>query len=266
MPNQVRVLRPVRQTAWGDLETSISLSSTEDLLEEMRAGRMVILVDDEGRENEGDLVLPAQFVTPEAINFMARYGRGLICLALTSERAEELCLKLMPSTKEGQHHTAFTVSIEAREGVTTGISAADRACTISAAVNPQLDHRAIATPGHVFPLIARDGGTLERPGHTEAAVDLAQLAALTPAGVICEIMNDDGTMARLPDLLHFAARHSLKIGSIADLIAYRLQSTATELDAWLYGFAGAPLLSATTGAEADAHEVSADRVASGATL
>ena len=200
------------------------LNSTEELLEEMKAGRMVVLVDDEDRENEGDLVLPAQFVTAEAVNFMARYGRGLVCLALTRQRADDLRLELMPSTKDARHQTAFTVSIEAREGVSTGISAEDRARTIATAVDSRLDHRAIVTPGHIFPLIARDGGCLERPGHTEAAVDLARLAGLTPAGVICEIMNDDGTMARLPDLLRFAGRHRLKLGSIADLIAFRLQS------------------------------------------
>ena len=223
-----------------------ALSSTQELLAEMQAGRMVVLVDDEDRENEGDLVLPAQYVTPQAINFMARYGRGLICLALTRARADELRLRLMPRTDSSRHQTAFTVSIEARDGVTTGISAADRSHTITTAVDPLLDHRAIATPGHVFPLIARDGGALERPGHTEAAVDLARLAGLTPAGVICEIMNDDGTMARLPDLIRFAARHGLKIGSIADLIAYRLGSVKRELDAWLYGFAGVPAADATT--------------------
>ncbi|WP_458175351.1 3,4-dihydroxy-2-butanone-4-phosphate synthase [Bradyrhizobium sp. 14AA] len=201
-----------------------ALSSTEELLDEMRAGRMVVLVDQEDRENEGDLVLPAQFVTAPAINFMARYGRGLICLALTRRRADELRLHLMPRTGNSRHQTAFTFSIEASEGVSTGISASDRAHTIATAVNPRLDHRAIVTPGHVFPLVARDGGTLERAGHTEAAVDLARLAGLIPAAVICEIMNDDGTMSRLPDLIHFSARHGLKIGSIADLIAYRLKS------------------------------------------
>ena len=226
------------QRSWNGRATR-SLSSTEEILTEMQAGRMVVLVDDEDRENEGDLVLPAQFVTPEAINFMARYGRGLICLALTSERARELDLSLMPRSGPSRHQTAFTVSIEAREGVTTGISAADRARTIATAVDPGATRHDIVTPGHVFPLIARDGGTLERPGHTEAAVDLASLAGLFPAGVICEIMNDDGTMARLPDLLPFAAAHGLKVGTIADLIAYRVQSAAL-LDAWLYGFAGAP--------------------------
>ena len=233
-------IRPAALGRTSPGQSTRALSSTEELISDMQAGRMVILVDDEDRENEGDLVLPAQFVTPEAINFMARYGRGLICLALTRARADELRLSLMPRSGHARHQTAFTVSIEAREGVTTGISAADRAHTIATAINPGLDHRAIATPGHIFPLIARQGGTLERAGHTEAAVDLAGLAGLVPAGVICEIMNDDGAMARLPDLLRFAACHGLKIGSIADLIAYRLQSVKLELESWLYGFAGAP--------------------------
>ncbi len=196
-------------------------AAAEDIIEEARKGRMFILVDDEDRENEGDLVIPAQWATPEAINFMAKHARGLICLALTRERVEQLGLKLMAQNNGTRHQTAFTVSIEAREGVTTGISAADRARTVAVAIDPSCGPQDIVTPGHVFPLVARDGGTLERTGHTEAAVDLARLAGLTPAGVICEIMNDDGTMARRNDLISFAQRHNLKIGTIADLIAYR---------------------------------------------
>ena len=196
-------------------------AAAEDIIEEARKGRMFILVDDEDRENEGDLVIPAQCATPEAINFMAKHARGLICLALTRERVEQLGLKLMAQNNGTRHQTAFTVSIEAREGVTTGISAADRARTVAVAIDPSCGPQDIVTPGHVFPLVARDGGTLERTGHTEAAVDLARLAGLTPAGVICEIMNDDGTMARRNDLISFAQRHNLKIGTIADLIAYR---------------------------------------------
>ena len=196
-------------------------AAAEDIIEEARKGRMFILVDDEDRENEGDLVVPAQWATPEAINFMAKHARGLICLALTRERIEQLGLKLMAQNNGTRHQTAFTVSIEAREGVTTGISAADRARTVAVAIDPSCGPQDIVTPGHVFPLVARDGGTLERTGHTEAAVDLARLAGLNPAGVICEIMNDDGTMARRNDLITFAQRHGLKIGTIADLIAYR---------------------------------------------
>jgi len=196
-------------------------AAAEDIIEEARKGRMFILVDDEDRENEGDLVVPAQWATPEAINFMAKHARGLICLALTRERVEQLGLKLMAQNNGTRHQTAFTVSIEAREGVTTGISAADRARTVAVAIDPSCGPQDIVTPGHVFPLVARDGGTLERTGHTEAAVDLARLAGLNPAGVICEIMNDDGTMARRNDLITFAQRHGLKIGTIADLIAYR---------------------------------------------
>ena len=196
-------------------------AAAEDIIEEARKGRMFILVDDEDRENEGDLVVPAQWATPEAINFMAKHARGLICLALTRERVEQLGLKLMAQNNGTRHQTAFTVSIEAREGVTTGISAADRARTVSVAIDPSCGPQDIVTPGHVFPLVARDGGTLERTGHTEAAVDLARLAGLNPAGVICEIMNDDGTMARRNDLITFAQRHGLKIGTISDLIAYR---------------------------------------------
>jgi 3,4-dihydroxy 2-butanone 4-phosphate synthase / GTP cyclohydrolase II len=197
------------------------VSPPEAILEEARNGRMVILVDDEGREDEGDLVIPAQMATPQAINFMARYGRGLICLALTRERVEQLNLPLMSRQNGTRHQTAFTVSIEAREGVTTGISAPDRARTIAAAIDSTKGPQDIVTPGHVFPLVARDGGVLVRAGHTEAAVDIARLAGLNPAGVICEIMNDDGSMARRDDLIRFAQFHNLKIGTIADLIAYR---------------------------------------------
>jgi 3,4-dihydroxy 2-butanone 4-phosphate synthase/GTP cyclohydrolase II len=192
-----------------------------DLVEEARAGRMFILVDDEDRENEGDLVVPAQFATPDTIAFMARHARGLICLAMTRDRVERLGLPLMSQSNGTRHQTAFTVSIEAREGVTTGISAADRSRTIAAAINADANRDDIVTPGHVFPLMAREGGTLVRAGHTEASVDIARMAGLTPAGVICEIMNDDGTMARLPDLVSFAQHHNLKLGTIADLIAYR---------------------------------------------
>jgi 3,4-dihydroxy 2-butanone 4-phosphate synthase/GTP cyclohydrolase II len=197
------------------------LASAEELIEEARNGRMFILVDDEDRENEGDLIVPAQFATPDAINFMARFARGLICLAMTRQRVEQLGLPLMSQSNGTRHQTAFTVSIEARDGVTTGISAADRARTIATAINPECGRDDIVTPGHVFPLVAREGGTLVRAGHTEAAVDIARLAGLYPAGVICEIMNDDGTMARLPDLVTFSQRHNLKLGTIADLIAHR---------------------------------------------
>jgi 3,4-dihydroxy 2-butanone 4-phosphate synthase / GTP cyclohydrolase II len=197
------------------------LTSADELIEEARNGRMFILVDDEDRENEGDLVIPAQFATPDAVNFMARHARGLICLALTAPRVEQLGLPLMSQSNASRHQTAFTVSIEAREGVTTGISAHDRAHTIAVAINPACGRDDIVTPGHVFPLLAREGGSLVRAGHTEAAVDIARLAGLSPAGVICEIMNDDGTMARLPDLVTFAQHHGLKLGTIADLIAYR---------------------------------------------
>ena len=193
----------------------------EAAIAEIRRGKMVIVVDDEDRENEGDLIIPAQMATPDAINFMARFGRGLICLAIAPERAEMLHLQSMARSNQSRQTTAFTVSIEAREGITTGISAYDRSHTIAVAINPEKDWRDIVSPGHVFPLVAREGGVLVRAGHTEAAVDLARLAGLLPAGVICEIMNDDGTMARMPDLLPFAQHHGLKIGTIADLIAYR---------------------------------------------
>ncbi|UEM20420.1 3,4-dihydroxy-2-butanone-4-phosphate synthase [Skermanella mucosa] len=205
------------------------LSTTEEILEEARQGRMFILVDDEDRENEGDLVIPAQMATAEAINFMAKFGRGLICLAMTGERIEKLRLPLMAKQNASRHQTAFTVSIEAREGVTTGISAADRARTVQVAIDPEMGADDIATPGHVFPLMARDGGVLVRAGHTEAAVDVARMVGLNPSGVICEIMNDDGTMARLPDLVKFAQFHGLKIGTIADLIAHR-RRTETIID------------------------------------
>lgn len=197
------------------------LSSIEEIIAEARSGRMFILVDDEDRENEGDLVIPAQMATPEAVNFMARYGRGLICLSMTRSRCEHLGLKPMSPDNGTRMQTAFTVSIEAREGVTTGISAADRARTIQVAIDPEKESSDIVTPGHVFPLMARDGGVLVRAGHTEAAVDISRLAGLNPSGVICEIMNDDGTMARMPDLVKFAQLHGLKIATIADLIAYR---------------------------------------------
>ncbi|AWJ89701.1 3,4-dihydroxy-2-butanone-4-phosphate synthase [Azospirillum baldaniorum] len=197
------------------------LSRPEEIIEEARQGKMFILVDDEDRENEGDLVIPAQCATPEAVNFMAKYGRGLICLAMDQNHIERLRLPLMAQQNGTRHQTAFTVSIEAREGVTTGISAADRARTIQVAIDPTAGPDAIVTPGHVFPLLARDGGVLVRAGHTEASVDIARMAGMTAAGVICEIMNDDGTMARLPDLVKFAQFHGLKVGTIADLIAYR---------------------------------------------
>ena len=200
------------------------LSPAEEIIEDARNGKMFILVDDEERENEGDLVIPAQMATPDAINFMAKYGRGLICLTLTPERIGELNLPLMPRHNDSRHQTAFTVSIEAREGVTTGISASDRARTIAVAVDPSKGVADIASPGHVFPLEAREGGVLVRAGHTEAAVDVSRLAGLNPSGVICEIMNEDGTMARMPDLVKFAEHHQMKIGTIADLIAYRLKN------------------------------------------
>jgi 3,4-dihydroxy 2-butanone 4-phosphate synthase/GTP cyclohydrolase II len=196
-------------------------ATIEEAIEEIRAGRMVVVCDDENRENEGDLTLAAQFATPEAINFMAKEGRGLICLSLTPERCEELGLELMAAKNESSFETPFTVSIEAREGVTTGISAHDRARTIQVAVDPGAHPRDLVQPGHIFPLKARAGGVLERTGQTEAAVDLARLAGLNPAGVICEVMNDDGTMARVDDLAGYCARHNLKMITIADLIAYR---------------------------------------------
>jgi 3,4-dihydroxy 2-butanone 4-phosphate synthase / GTP cyclohydrolase II len=202
-------------------KTTTPFATIEEALEEIRAGRMVVVCDDENRENEGDLTLAAQFATPEAINFMAKEGRGLICLSLTPERCEELGLELMAAKNESSFETPFTVSVEAREGVTTGISAHDRARTIQVAIDPQSRPRDLVQPGHIFPLKARAGGVLERTGQTEAAVDLARLAGLNPAGVICEVMNDDGTMARVSDLAGYCARHELKMITIADLIAYR---------------------------------------------
>lgn len=193
----------------------------EEIIDEARNGRMFILVDDEDRENEGDLVIPAQMATPAAINFMATHGRGLICLSLTGERVKQLGLELMSPNNGTRHETAFTTSIEAREGVTTGISAADRARTVSVAIDGTKSRDDIVTPGHIFPLRARDGGVLVRAGHTEAAVDISRLAGLNPSGVICEIMRDDGSMARMDDLIAFARLHDLKIGTIRDLIAYR---------------------------------------------
>jgi 3,4-dihydroxy 2-butanone 4-phosphate synthase/GTP cyclohydrolase II len=205
------------------LMTRSHLSSVEEIIDEARNGRMFILVDDEDRENEGDLIIPAQMATPSAINFMAKHGRGLICLALSKRRVDQLGLDLMSRNNGTRHETAFTVSIEAREGVTTGISAADRARTVAVAIDASKGPEEIVTPGHVFPLVAREGGVLVRAGHTEAAVDVSRLAGLNPSGVICEIMKDDGTMARMDDLIAFAQEHGLKIGTIRDLIAYRRQ-------------------------------------------
>ena len=199
----------------------MSFATVDEAIEEIRAGRMVVVCDDEDRENEGDLTMAAQFVTPEAINFMAKEGRGLICLALTPQRCDELGLDLMAAKNESPFETPFTVTIEARDGVTTGISAADRARTIQVAIDPESAPRDLVQPGHVFPLKSKPGGVLERTGQTEAAVDLARLAGLNPAGVICEVMNDDGTMARVPDLERYCARHGLKMITVADLIAYR---------------------------------------------
>ena len=203
--------------------TTEVLVGTEAIIDEARNGRMFILVDDESRENEGDLIIPGQMATPDAVNFMARHGRGLICLALGKERADQLGLEPMTRTNLSRNETAFTVSIEAREGISTGISAADRARTIAVAIDAANGPDAIVSPGHVFPLVARPGGVLVRAGHTEAAVDVARLAGLNPSGVICEIMRDDGSMARLDDLMDFARAHGLKIGTIRDLIAYRLK-------------------------------------------
>ena len=197
------------------------ISELPDIIEDARNGKMFILVDAEDRENEGDLVIPAQMCTPQTINFMARFGRGLICLAMNQDRADQLKLPMMAALNRTRNQTAFTVSIEAKEGISTGISAHDRAHTISVAIDPTKGPDDIVMPGHVFPLVARHGGVLVRTGHTEAAVDVARLAGLYPAGVICEIMNDDGTMARLPDVVKFAQLHGLKIGTIADIIAYR---------------------------------------------
>ncbi len=202
----------------------MSISTTQEIIAELRAGRMVILVDEEDRENEGDLVLAADFVTPEAINFMAKFGRGLVCLTLTEERCDKLQLSMMTTRNGTAYGTNFTVSIEAAEGVTTGISAADRAKTIQVAVAKNAKPSDIVQPGHIFPIKAKKGGVLMRAGHTEAGCDFAELAGLTPAAVICEIMKDDGTMARLPDLIELAREHGLKIGTIADLIHYRSQN------------------------------------------
>ena len=210
------------------------LSSAEEIIEEARQGRMFILVDDEDRENEGDLVIPASCATPEAVNFMAKHGRGLICLTMDRPNIERLRLPLMAQQNASRHQTAFTVSIEAREGVTTGISAADRARTIAVAIDPASGPQDLATPGHIFPLLARDGGVLVRAGHTEASVDIARLSGHSNSAVICEIMNDDGTMARLPDLVQFAQFHGLKVGTIADLIAYR-RRTETIVEQVLAG-------------------------------
>jgi len=203
--------------------TAEALVGTEAIIDEARNGRMFILVDDENRENEGDLIVPGQMATPDAINFMARHGRGLICLALTKDRADQLGLEPMTRTNLSRNETAFTVSIEAKEGISTGISAADRARTVAVAIDAANGPDAIVSPGHVFPLVARPGGVLVRAGHTEAAVDVARLAGLNPSAVICEIMRDDGSMARLDDLMDFARAHGLKIGTIRDLIAYRLK-------------------------------------------
>lgn len=207
----------------GPVETNLrgAISPIEEIIEEARQGRMYILVDHEDRENEGDLVIPAEFADADTINFMATHGRGLICLPMTAERIDRLGIPMMAVNNSSRHETPFTVSIEAREGVSTGISAPDRALTVATAINDQNTMAHLATPGHIFPLRARRGGVLVRAGHTEAAVDISRLAGLHPSGVICEIMKDDGTMARLPDLVEFAARHQLKIGTISDLIAYR---------------------------------------------
>jgi 3,4-dihydroxy 2-butanone 4-phosphate synthase/GTP cyclohydrolase II len=202
-------------------EFSDAISSVEEIIDDARNGRMYILVDHEDRENEGDLIIPAQMCTPAAINFMATHGRGLICLALPGSRIDALGLPLMSPKNSSRHETAFTLSIEAREGVSTGISAADRALTVAVAIDPTKGPQDIASPGHVFPLRAKDGGVLVRAGHTEAAVDVSRLAGLNPSGVICEVMNEDGTMARLPDLIAFGQKHGIKIGTISDLIAYR---------------------------------------------
>ncbi|WP_417612725.1 3,4-dihydroxy-2-butanone-4-phosphate synthase [Parasphingorhabdus sp.] len=229
-------LRSLGQEDWnptaetlGKLETYLArggssvMATAEEIINEARNGRMYILVDDEDRENEGDLIIPAQMATPDAINFMAKYGRGLICLAMTRDRVEELGLDMMSQNNRGAYETAFTTSIEARDGVTTGISAADRARTVAVAIDRTKGKDEIVTPGHVFPLQARNGGVLVRAGHTEAAVDVSRLAGLNPSGVICEIMKDDGEMARLDDLIEFAQNHRMKIGTIRDLIAYRLR-------------------------------------------
>jgi len=204
-------------------EDVYNLATPEEIIEDARNGRMYILVDAENRENEGDLIIPAQFATPDAVNFMAKYGRGLICLALEQARADSLGLKNMSAENRSRFETAFTQSIEARDGITTGISAGDRSRTIQVAIDQESSTHDIVSPGHMFPIIARDGGVLVRTGHTEASVDISRMAGLNPSAVICEIMNDDGTMARLPDLVKFAQFHGLKIGTIEDLVAYRMQ-------------------------------------------
>ena len=201
--------------------TKIFLSTIPEIIHDAKDGKMFILVDDKNRENEGDLIIPAQMCDDKAVNFMAKYGRGLICLSLTEKRIEELGLPLMSNHNQSRHKTAFTISIEAKHNITTGISAKDRATTIANAINPQNNHEAIVSPGHIFPLKSQNGGVLVRAGHTEAAVDIARLAGLNPSGVICEIMNDDGTMARIDDLIIFSKKHNLKIATIADLIEYR---------------------------------------------
>jgi 3,4-dihydroxy 2-butanone 4-phosphate synthase/GTP cyclohydrolase II len=203
------------------LSSDTPISAIEEIIEDARQGRAYVLVDAEDRENEGDVIIPAQFATPDQINFMAKHARGLVCLAITAERSKQLRLPPMSHENLAEHGTAFTVSIEAREGVTTGISAHDRAHTVAVAIDPTKNSDDVVSPGHVFPLVAREGGVLVRAGHTEAAVDISRLAGLNPAGVICEVMNDDGSMARMPDLIAFAQLHGLKIGTIADLIAYR---------------------------------------------
>ncbi|WP_332765541.1 3,4-dihydroxy-2-butanone-4-phosphate synthase [Phenylobacterium sp.] len=216
-----RLVTPSNGSGSGEAAHESAISPIEDIIEDARNGRPYILVDAEDRENEGDVIIPAQFATPDQINFMAKHARGLICLSITAERARTLRLPPMAMDNQSGHGTAFTVSVEAREGVTTGISAHDRAHTIAVAVDPTKGADDIVSPGHVFPLVAKDGGVLVRAGHTEAAVDISRMAGLNPAGVICEIMKDDGSMARLPDLIGFAQLHGLKIGTIADLIAYR---------------------------------------------
>jgi 3,4-dihydroxy 2-butanone 4-phosphate synthase/GTP cyclohydrolase II len=216
-------VRPMTETEQDDKRTNTDspFSTIEEAIEEIRRGRMIVVCDGEDRENEGDLVMAAQFATPEGINFMAKEARGLICLALTSERCDQLGLKVMAAKNEAPLETAFTVTIEAATGVSTGISAHDRAHTIQVAIDPNSGPRDLVTPGHMFPLRAKEGGVLERTGHTEASVDFARLAGLTPAGVICEVMNDDGTMARVPDLIPYCRQHGLKMVTVADLIAYR---------------------------------------------
>ena len=218
-----------------EAELSAAIAPIEEIIEEARQGRMFILVDHEDRENEGDLVIPAQFADAQAINFMATHGRGLICLPMTQDRVDSLGLPMMAVNNSARHETAFTVSIEAREGVTTGISAADRALTVKVAINEDMGAADIATPGHVFPLRARDGGVLVRAGHTEAAVDISRLAGLHPSGVICEIMKDDGTMARLPDLVAFSEQHGLAISFTADA-RKRLSSLAGKSSLSVYDF------------------------------